>query len=391
MNLKVRWLFIIVALVFSACSPDVSDASAPRLVDSPPSPYPDTPSPSAIDAPLIEAPALIELEMFNEIDGWGVSEAQIVRTNDGGITWYNVTPAEVGETGFSVDTFFLDNDRAWMQRQDFDNFPNSGFLYRTTDGGLTWKDSAVPFSRGDLYFLDENNGWVLADLGTGAGSNAIAIYQTNDGGATWQQSYTNDPNASNAGDSLPLGGIKSGVMPLDMSTAWVGGVIYAPGEAYLYRTDDGGRAWKQVPLTLPEGAENFELGIDDDQMKFVTARDGFLVIRMAGDSTQTAVYITNDSGNSWTLTPTILEGAGDAEFLSEQEAVIYDGQQFYITRDAANTWNSVSPDIVFGESFAGMEFANPTTGWVITVDPTTNHRSLYKTTDGGTTWFPVIP
>jgi photosystem II stability/assembly factor-like uncharacterized protein len=71
--------------------------------------------------------------------------------------------------------------------------------------------------------------------------------------------------------------------------------------------------------------------------------------------------------------------------------VMYNGEQFYITSDAANTWSTVSPDIVFGESFANMEFANISTGWVITFDAAANHRSLYKTTDGGTTWFPVIP
>ena len=31
------------------------------------------------------------------------------------------------------------------------------------------------------------------------------------------------------------------------------------------------------------------------------------------------------------------------------------------------------------------------TGYVISQDPTTNHRSLYRTEDGGITWFPIIP
>lgn len=394
MRMKACWLFVIIGLVLSACAqqPNGISTIVPPEADEPtPSPYPDTPSPPAIDAPLIESPALIDLVMFDEIEGWAVSESQIVRTNDGGVTWYNVTPEEVGETGFSVDSFFLDHEHAWIQRPDLENFPSRGFLYRTTDGGLTWKDAVVPFSRGDLYFVDENNGWVLADLGVGAGSNAVAVYQTTDGGVTWQQTYTNDPNASNESDTLPLGGIKSGLVALDNSTAWVGGVVYAPGEVYLFRTDDGGRTWAPVLLTLPDGAENFELGVDDEHMKFVTARDGFLVLRMAGDSTQTAVYVTNDSGNTWTLTSTIVEGAGEAEFLSAQEAILYNGGQFYVTRDASQTWESISPDVAFGESFAGMEFANLTTGWVIALDPTTNHRSLYKTTDGGVTWFPVIP
>ena len=199
------------------------------------------------------------------------------------------------ETGSTVETFILDKDHAWVQKPDFNNFPNNGLLYHTADGGLTWTISSTPFSGGDLSFLDANNGWMLADLGVGAGSNAVAVFQTRDGGATWTQTYTNDPNTPDAGDSLPLGGIKSDLVPLNMQTAWVSGVIYSPGTVYLYRTDDGGHTWSPVNLELPAGAENFELGIDKDQMQFVSANDGFLVVRMSGEATQTAVYTTNDA------------------------------------------------------------------------------------------------
>lgn len=382
---------LILASLISACSQIPNGGSSPQSEDMPPSSSSGSPSPAEIDASPVEAPALIELEMFDELNGWAVTDINIVRTSDGGVKWYNVTPPEIEETGFGVDLFALDTEHAWMQKPDFENYPNSGTLYRTNDGGLTWKDSSVPFSRGDIYFLDEENGWVLADLGVGAGSNAVAVYQTTDGGATWEQTYTNDPNDPNAQDSLPLSGIKSDIVSLNMDTAWVSGVVYAPGEVYLFRTDDGGRSWTEVPMVLPNGAQNFELGIDDGQMKLVSRRDGFIALRMSGESTQTALYVTNDAGDTWTLMPMVIDGAGETEFLSEEEAIIYEGEQFYVTHDAARTWVAVSPDILFGETFAGMEFVNPMSGWVITLDPTTNHRSLYRTSDGGATWLPVIP
>jgi photosystem II stability/assembly factor-like uncharacterized protein len=332
----------------------------------------------------------VALHFLNELDGWGVTETKIVRTNDGGITWYDVTPPDVEETGYAVQTFFLDKGQAWLQKPDFNNFPNNGLLYHTADGGLNWTISSTPFSGGDLSFIDPSNGWMLADLGVGAGSNAVAVFQTTDGGATWVQTYSNDPDNPEASDSLPLGGIKSDLVPLDMQTAWVTGVIYSSGTVYLYRTNDGGRNWSQISLDLPAGAENAELGIDKDQMRFTSATDGFLVVRLAGDSAQTAVYITNDGGDSWRLTPTIIPGAGATDVLSPQEMIVYNGKEFYVTRDAARTWATVSPDIVFGDSFATMDFVNPDSGWVVTADPS-NHRSFYRTHDGGATWLPVSP
>ena len=382
------WL-IAFALMVSACSG--STAQAPQSVEPPPTPYPDTPSPAKIEAPRVESPEIIDFKMFNELNGWAVTGAEIVRTNDGGITWYNVSPPDMSETGYNVDTFFLDNDHAWVQKPDPERYPNSGTLYRTIDGGRTWENQVVPFSRGDLNFVDAQNGWAMADLGVGAGSNAVAIFQTADGGNSWEKTYTNDPNEANASDSLPLGGIKADLVPLDINQAWVTGVAYAPGEVYLYRTVDRGKSWKQVTFPLPPGTESFDLGIDRDQMKFVSSTDAYLALRMSGEATQTAVYVTHDAGNTWSLTPTVLDGAGASSFLSRQEAVIYNGEEFQVTRDEAQTWSAVAPDISFADTFADMEFANLMSGWVITIDPSTNHRSLYRTMDGGATWLPVVP
>ena len=394
--MKLRYSWIVFAFILSACNISVTSfPSAPGQpvaapTEVPPTPYPDTPAPEAINASPVASPAFVDIQFLNELDAWGVTETQVIRTNDGGSTWYNVTPPDVTETGYTVGTFILDNTHAWVQKPDFNNFPNNGLLYRTTDGGLTWTISSTSFSGGDLNFIDVNNGWMLADLGVGAGSNAVAVFQTTDGGATWTQTYTNDPNNPEAGDSLPLGGLKSDLVPRNMQTAWVTGVIYAPGTAYLYRTDDGGHSWSQVALPLPAGSENSELSIDRDQMQFVSPDDGFLVVRMAGDATLSVVYITGDGGNTWTLRPAMLPGAGESDFLSAQEAVIYNGEQFYVTRDAAQTWATVSPNIVFGDSFFTMDFVNPDTGWVVTLD-LERQRSLYRTNDGGATWLPVIP
>jgi hypothetical protein len=144
MNLRLCLIVCTLGGVLSACNVSVTSFPAPptstvetEATETPPtpSPYPDTPAPPAIAAPRIELPAFTEIEFFNELDGWGVTETYLVRTNDGGVTWYDVTPPDVDEVSSVVETLFLDKDHAWVQKPDFNNFPNNGLLYSTADGG----------------------------------------------------------------------------------------------------------------------------------------------------------------------------------------------------------------------------------------------------------------
>lgn len=379
------FLLLLSALV-TACS--VSPAPA---VEATLAPYaPDTPSPAQIDAPLVEAPALTSIQFFNALDGWGVSVTQILRTNDGGITWYNVSPPDVVSAGYQASLALVDNAHAWVLLPVSETDPTRGTLYRTSDGGLSWNAFPAPFAGADLHFLDFKHGWALSSLGVATGSNTVAIFQTADGGQTWSKVYTNLPSAEGAGDSLPLGGLKAGMAPLNTQTAFVYGVIYATATPYLFRTDDGGVTWSAVSLPLPPAAENAELSIERGQMKFLSPSEGFIAMRLTSANDQLALYVTQDGGNSWTLTPNVLPGSGVADFLSAQEAVVFSSDQFYVTRDAARTWNIVLPDLKFGEVFAGMDFSDTLHGWVLTMDPS-GRRTLYRSHDGGATWFPIVP
>ncbi|MBK7448344.1 MAG: hypothetical protein IPJ47_02525 [Anaerolineales bacterium] len=348
----------------------------------------ETPLPVEINAPLIEAPGILNIEMLDEVFGWGVTEENIVRTNDGGVTWYDVTPAKLADAGYLVYPDFFDANHAWIQFPDMNKYPNGGKLYRTSDGGNTWESFTTPFSGGAIHFIDEQNGWVLADLGVGAGSMAVSVFKTGDGGATWQRVYTNDPNLEGAADTLPLGGIKNIILPLDLETAWVGGVVYASGETYLYRSDDGGKTWFNINLVLPEGSKDSELSVYG--IRFTSTTDGLLAIRVAAETPQIIVYATHDGGTTWSQLPITFDGYGLLETPSASEMIFYTAGQFYVTKDAGMTIEQVTPDIKFGDTAIDMSFVNSQTGWLVTSDSTSD-LSLYKTTDGGATWFPIIP
>src|SRR5262245_34967948 len=75
---------------------------APIQISDTSTPVPDTATPPAINAPLAVDLSFVKIHFLNEEDGWGVTDAQIVRTPDGGFTWYNVTPPNVAQAGFGA-------------------------------------------------------------------------------------------------------------------------------------------------------------------------------------------------------------------------------------------------------------------------------------------------
>ena len=391
----VSFVFLL-SLIFTSCTPAVATAEAvttaePTIAITEESiatlqsvTAEESPLPAAIAAPLIETPALIKIEMMDETNGWGVTSENIVRTDDGGVTWYDITPNDIAGSGYLISPYFFNAVTAWVQFPDMNNYPNGGTLYRTADGGVSWQSFSTPFSGGILHFVNEMDGWILADLGVGAGSMAISVFHTQDGGETWQRAYTNDPNLEGAGDTLPLGGIKGVMLPLNDQTAWVGGVVYATGTIYLFRTDDGGKTWVQVELPLPTLPPESELAVED--IHFVSAEQGVIKLRVASNTTQIILYATEDGGNTWSLLPTTFGSSGILDMPSAKEMILYSADQFHITTDAGLSFVSVTPNIKFGESIVGISFINSQNGWVIT-----DEQALYRTTDGAVTWSRLIP
>ncbi|MFZ5911258.1 MAG: WD40/YVTN/BNR-like repeat-containing protein [Chloroflexota bacterium] len=345
-----------------------------------------SPAPAEVSGPVVENPAIVFLHMLDELNGWGLTTSAVVRTNDGGATWRKVSPQGEMGFGYSAGTTFLNATQAWVLVADAADPLGSGILYRSDDGGATWTPIQVPFGSADLAFLDDETGWAMVGLGVGAGSMGVAIYRTSDGGASWEQVYTNDPNLANATEGLPLGGIKNDLSPLDAQSAWVGGVVYAPEAFYFFKTSDGGRTWTEQPLPIPPGAQGADISIDAGPT-FFSAQEGVLPVRFSGEASKTAFYVTRDGGQSWEFLAS-MPGAGAVDFVSPSEGVFWTGEQFFVTADGGASWTSVAPDILFGETFAGMDFVNANTGWVWTYD-LTGQYGLYQTTDGGRTWLPL--
>ncbi len=366
-------------LLLSACSPELIPVP---ITQAPAAPLPTStvPAPSAA---TVTPPNLVTIHMLDENNGWGINDSAVMRTVDGGKTWYNVSPSGENSLGYAVDSDFMDAVHAWILVPDPKNML-AGSLYRTADGGATWNKFAVPFGGGDLHFLDLKQGWMMASLGAGAGSMGVAVFQTTDGGESWSQTYTNDPNQPGAGSSLPLGGLKDGIAATDMSHAWIGGVTYAPGIIYLYGTQDGGHTWTQNSIKVPDGYEQAEF--ETTGPVFASSSMAYLPVHVSSQNgVMLAIYVSRDGGSSWLLTPTLIPMGRAFDVISEKAGVAWNGTNFYLTTDGAQTWSIVSPDVTFSDNFSGMDFVSPQIGYVLTSD-VSGAYGLYMTTDGASTW-----
>ncbi len=153
-----------------------------------------------------------ELVMINGGTGWGVahvaggSGSLIVRTQDGGTQWKNVTPSEMiyqtSRKKLAASPYFLDSNQAWVVYWETEQWtPQDGVtIWKTVDGGTQWRKVTLPiegftlqyFRNVQLGFIDSQIGWLFASLGKSQDREYIGLYTTHDGGENWNLLVSSD-------------------------------------------------------------------------------------------------------------------------------------------------------------------------------------------------------
>lgn len=387
-------VLLIVMLLLSGCHLPTPQSAAPSATPNPtalpPTPIPPTAtSPEA--SPVVSAPVPLpigDIAMFADGSGWGASQEgnRVFHSADGALTWADVTPPL--ESGDSASHFFLDGKTAWL---NLSRIETSSDLYATYDSGASWSHVSLDFPGGALYFLDATRGFLLSDLGVGAGSNYVALYYTADGGQTWQQRFAHTPGQGET--SLPAGGIKNGLSFLDEYIGWVTGSAPISDALYLYGTINSGTSWFQQGCTgLPVGAG----GSFFEPQPVIPLGSGVLLLpmrAMAGMDSLLMYYCqSDDRGQSWHFVSQFSAQTQQTSVASDLSALAFGEDRLFSSLDGGLTWQDISAALPAGMLILDAERLDVNVGYLVVTDANTleiDQNFIYKTTDGGQTWSPL--
>lgn len=217
--------------------------------------------------PALHAGQPVDIQRIHMADlthGWAigtqadVTGQHILRTADGGATWWEVGPPVGVEMADSqVYAFFPDAETAWVLYSIAPPMePHTGVpLWITHDGGATWQpvslDSGEAEFFGDAYFAaDGDRAWLLVTVGAGMQHAYSNLYHSADGGQSWE--LLADPFADRAGDLMSL---QHSGLDFHGDTGWVTKANGVMSGGALVVTEDGGRTWSMYPFQPPGFAD----------------------------------------------------------------------------------------------------------------------------------------
>jgi photosystem II stability/assembly factor-like uncharacterized protein len=234
-----------------------------------------------------------EIHFLDDNKGWMMLPADVgagnmavkfFQTEDGGNHWSQVfsnlpTDANSNKSlpygGIKSGFTPLSLQEVWASGQSYAS--NDFYLYRTVDGGHTWKqaEDPIPDTGEAMYqiqppvFFDQQTAILPMSIGS-EGSNTLFL-KTQDDGATWTM-----------GAAVPGSGRYS-VASLNDIFVWFGNDLSV--------SQDGGQSWRTI-------TPNVNLSDTLSQFQFVDAQTGWAIASDANG--HASLYKTTDGGQSWT-------------------------------------------------------------------------------------------
>lgn len=246
----------------------------------------------------------------------------------------------------------------------------------------------------NTFFINESEGvqditpvsnsvvWAFGYDGSGNTANFQDFTRTTDGGTSWSSGVValGDPELE-----------FTNISPVSATTAWVGAVSPTVGMGGVWKTSDGGNVWTQQNATAYTNAASFF-----NVVHFFDANVGVT----QGDPINGAfeLYKTTNGGTSWTaITGAPAPASGEYGYNGGNVAAgtsfwfVTNQGKLYRTTDQGSTWTKLNTPITdfSGTATGGSIFFSDNNNGILiarTGPVATATYTLYKTSNGGTTW-----
>ncbi len=209
-----------------------------------------------------KSPKVCDIQFVNENVGYAARGFnQVCKTTDGGNTWFAVIKDSMATNLTFNGLFFLDENNGFVVGR------TGNSMLKTTDGGNTWSNvvNGAGVDLNDVHFFDLNNGVIVGKTRT--------IKYTTDGGATWNNSTLN-----NIPGTAPASAEIKDIDFVDNKNGFATGAV-------TLKTVDGGITWEYVAVPDPT--------VTLTRVNHFSADRWFV----AGGS---VVFETTDGGANWT-------------------------------------------------------------------------------------------
>lgn len=218
-------------------------------------------------------------------NGWAVSDsAVILHTGNGGKKWSTQFVAQSDDAGGTLPKWlnavhFIDDQTGWAVGGRLTRTgPPESFAVRTTDGGESWSSNyagfAVIWPPADIYFTDQDHGWVAGQVPYVEESlPPYIISRTENGGESW----TARTAISTADTAF------SAVHFVNPERGWMVGQ-----SGVILHSTDGGESWQQQESGIDENLPEEEQTLRD--VYFVNESNGWAI----GNNGQILHYSTEE-------------------------------------------------------------------------------------------------
>jgi len=241
-----------------------------------------------------------------------VGSGGVWKTTNAGTTWKALTDSQ---PFYSTGAITIDSNNSqtiWLGTGENVGGRHTGIgkgIYLSRDGGNTWENKGLKksehISKIIVHPSDTNIVWVAAQGPLWSSGGARGLYKTTDGGATWKQ--TMELDEWTGATDLVIDPRNPDVLYVASwqrhrnVAAYMGG---GPGTA-LYKSVDGGETWRKLKTGLPTS----DLGKIGLAISPINPDVLYAAIEL--DRRKGAVYRSANGGESWTkMSDTVSGGTG---------------------------------------------------------------------------------